>query len=206
MSVTSKAKVFFIAGLSILVGFTRNARADYESKPINADNYHLELNFNPHQYGDALEVGIGTPLFFKFGEKSRHHWGLFTTLGANFLYNADLDGHRESSQILDPEWMVGLFANSRFKDDFINQYGKIAISTVFYDRDLRSSPGIGGLIQTGLEFRGDFGISEWSGVKNPMTVHLGVRWRFGFPRAKGLQNDGNPVDGVSFVSGTYFYF
>ena len=167
--------------------------SDFHSK----DHYRLEINANPHQEGDAFEIGFSTPSLFKLREKSRHYWSYFLTVGANVDYNSQLITAQKSEEILNIELITGIAANAKFYKDFIFQYGKIGVDTIFYDKKLRDSAGIGGFFEAGLEFR--------SSLEN-LSIHTGVRWRFLLPEIENLQGGIDPFEGVSMVFGTRYYF
>ena len=162
------------------------------------DNYRVEINANPYQNGDAFDIGISTPYLFKFRAASRHRWSLFTTLGANTLYNTIIQNESDVAETINFEVVAGLRALAPFYGDFISQYGKIAIDAIFYDENVSDEGlGLGGLFETGLEFN--------SSVTN-LSYHVGVRWRFGLPANNQIDRNPDQFEGVSMVLGSRFSF
>ncbi len=163
----------------------------------NDDTYRFEVNANPYQNGDAFDVGFSTPYLFKFRENSRHKWSIFTTVGANTLYNTPIEGESNVAETINLEVIVGLRALAPFYKDFIYQYGKVALDVIFYDDNLRDHEGLGALLETGLEFN--------SSVTD-LSYHIGLRWRAGLPANDNVEDDPDFFEGVSFVLGSRFTF
>ena len=161
------------------------------------NRYRFEINANPHQEGDAFEIGFSTPYLFKFRKNSPHYWSYFLTVGANVDYNSSPSTVQEAEDIMNLEIITGIAANASFYKDFIFQYGKIGVDAIFYDEKLKNSTGIGGFFEAGLEFK--------SPSRN-ISLHTGVRWRFALPEVDHLGPGVDPFEGVSMVFGTRYYF
>jgi len=157
----------------------------------------FDITANPMQSGDAIELGYSSKGLFKLREDSRHIWSVFSSLGILTYSNVITENEDKVIEVLSPELIVGIQAHANFYNDFIYQYGKVAFDTVFYDSKLRESIGIGGLLETGLEFK--------SSVEK-MAFHIGLRWRFGLPSASKLDGEPDPFEGSSIVFGTRFFF
>lgn len=161
------------------------------------DAYRFEVNANPYQNGDAFDVGFSTPYLFKLRADSRHRWSFFTTLGANTLYNTPIEDEAEVEETINFEIITGLRALAPFYKDFVSQYGKVALDIIFYDENLRDNPGLGGLLETGLEFN--------SSVTD-LSFHIGLRWRFALPVNDNVEGEPDFFEGVSMVLGSRFTF
>jgi len=161
------------------------------------DNYRFEINANPHQEGDAFEIGFSTPFLFKFRNNSRHYWSYFITAGANVDYNSAPIGATEAEDIINLEVITGIAANAAFYKNFIFQYGKIGVDAIFYDDKLKNNAGFGGFFEAGLEIKSSL---------ESLSLHTGVRWRFELPAIDRLGQGVDPFEGVSVVFGSRYYF
>lgn len=186
------------------------------SRPIAAavtddvvSHVRIEASANAFREGETVELGVVTPTLFKFSKDSRHYWSLFASAGLNTLSNQRLAGEtRVKADLHNVEAIAGLFAHGRFYGDFLYQYGKIAADFVRLDRDIPGddNSALSGLLESGLEFRSSFAKLAWSGVENPVAIHVGLRWRFGFDSVDGLEGQPDPLEGISFVIGTRVTF
>lgn len=173
-----------------------------------AEHWRIDASANAFRDGETIELGAITPTLFKFRQESRHHWSLFGTVGLNTLSNLQLQGQsRVEEQLTNVEAIAGLFAHGRFYGDFLYQYGKVAADFVSLDSDIHGSQSeLGALLESGIEFRSSFASLAWSKIENPVAIHIGLRWRFGFDAVDGLQGSPNPLDGISFVIGSRLTF
>lgn len=171
-------------------------------------HWRLEGSANAFRQGETIELGVITPGLFKFRRESRHTWSLFASAGLNSFSNALRVGETAvDEELLNLELIGGLFAHGRFYSDFLYQYGKIAVDYIALDDDIGGADDsvIGGLLESGLEFRSNIarGLSD---AQRPVSIHLGLRWRFGFEPIEGLQGQPDPVEGISFVLGSRLMF
>lgn len=174
-----------------------------------AEHWRIDASANAFRDGETIELGVITPTLFKFRKESRHYWSLFGTVGLHTLSNQQLQGKvRVEEQLTNIEAIGGLFAHGGFYGDFLYQYGKVAADFVSLDGDIRSGDRsmLGALLESGIEFRSSFARLSWSDIENPVAIHVGLRWRFGFDSVDGLQGSPNPLDGISFVIGSRFMF
>jgi len=184
---------YFFSFLFLLCSLSYAQTVEFHPK----NSYRMEINANPHQEGDAFEIGFSTPCLFKLRDQSQHYWSYFLTAGANVDYNSNPIGTTEAEDIVNIEIITGLSANAAFYKDFIFQYGKVGVDVLFYDDKLESSTGIGGFLESGLEFK--------SSAQN-FSLHVGARWRFALPEIEKLGKGVDPFEGVSMVFGTRYYF
>lgn len=167
------------------------------SESHSKDQGRFEITANPMQSGDAFEFGYSTKSLFKLKEKSRHHWSIFGSIGTLTYSNAVIKGEAKSKELVSPELIFGIMANANFFKDYLFQYGKVALDTIFYDENLREDVGFGALLETGIEFRSDI---------EKLSFNLGFRWRVGLPAADQLVTEPDPFEGISIVFGSRFFF
>ena len=199
-----KASILFIVLLSIPLPLFAEA-----GKPEDADRYRFEVNANAFREGETIEIGVGTPALFQFKKGSRHYWSLFATVGLHTISNFTLVGETKvEEELFNVEAIAGIFAHGKFYGDFLYQYGKVAVDFVSYDSKINGSDdsAVGGLLESGLEFRSSFAKWGISDAEKPFAIHFGLRWRFGFEGIDGLQGEPDPIEGISFVIGTRLFF
>ena len=153
----------------------------------------IEASFNPHQFGDAVELGYAKSDLFKLRDKSRHSWGVFVSGGIYTLYNTVSENESSAKDHLSGEFITGILAKAPFTSDIVAQYGKLALDLVVFDDKINSTPELGGLLESGLEFLNTY--------NRQMSLHIGLRWRFGFSKVNRLANQIDPVEGLSMLFG-----
>jgi len=169
-------------------------------KPEQSNHYRIEFNANPFRDGETIEVGVITPSVFKLKKDSRHYWSLFADIGLNTFANALVDGQNEfEEELLNIEIQAGIFAFSHFYGDFLYQYGKIGVDFVALDSDIEDDTAIGAVLESGLEFRSSWAKFGLSHTENPISAHIGLRWRAGFDQIDGLAGRPDSLEGISIV-------
>lgn len=161
------------------------------------DYGRFEFSANPMQSGDAFEFGYSTKSLFKLKKDSRHFWSMFGSVGTLTYSNALIKGESKSGEIISPEVILGIQAHANFLKDFLFQYGKVGIDTIFYDESLNEDIGVGLMLETGIELKSDI---------EKMSFHLGFRWRVGLPNTTETVGELDPFEGISIVFGSRFFF
>lgn len=181
---------------------TSIALAEMSYKDV-LSSYRLDGTANAFREGETIELGIQTPYLFKALKSSRHHWSLFANVGALSVANVLPVGQTEIEQeVFNTEVTLGLFSHGQFYDDFIYQYGKIAADLISFDNRINQGSALGVMFESGLEFRSNFAQWLWDTIEHPITIHLGLRWRFAFEPLDRIVPKTDLIEGVSFTIGT----
>lgn len=171
------------------------------SLSLYAEGYNrFDLSANAFRDGESIEIGWISPYSFKMKEDSRHTWSFFTSVGVLTLANVALIDETEvKEETFNVEVILGIAADAQFYDDFIHQYGKFAIDTIFLSDDFEEESSVTGfMLESGLEFRSNkTKPSFW----DYGALHMGLRWRFLFPALDSIQGKPDPIEGISFVIG-----
>lgn len=172
--------------------------------PLGSEGYKFEINANAYRNGETIELGLISPKFFKFKSHSRHYWSAFGTIGLNTLSNIMLPGKTNvDEEVLNLEAMLGVMAQAQFYKNHITQYGKVAIDAIQYDDDIEKDVQVGAVFESGLAFHSLFGAND---EVSKSSLHIGLRWRFGFSPLESLAGQPDLAEGISFVIGSRVAF
>ncbi len=184
--------------------FSATSWSSVVEAPRGSENFKFEINANAYRDGETIEIGLITPKVFKLRSSSRHYWSFFGTLGANTVANVELAGQANvEEEVFNIEAMLGIIAQAQFFRNHITQYGKVAIDATQYDDDIDESIHVGGVLESGLAFHSLFGDNE---EPSKSSVHIGLRWRFGFSPLEDLPGQPDLAEGISFVIGSRIAF